>query len=76
MARTGAQRQAAFPERRDARRSGVLGENERLRAEVAGLEGRVAWLESECERLAEAACGHPAMAVRGGTCLACGSEVW
>ncbi len=76
MARTGAERQAAFRERRDARRSDLQGENERLRAAVAGLEGRIAWLESECGRLAEAACGHPAMAVRGGTCLACGSEVW
>ena len=55
---------------------------------LAALEARCATLEAErdqlrddleaaeCERLAAMACKHPAAAVDGGTCQACGTEIW
>ncbi len=54
-----------------------------LEASAAGHESTVARLTAElesalteCERLAGLACKHPAGAVDGGHCHACGADVW
>lgn len=49
--------------------------NVRLAAEVGSLRAENAGLAAECERLAGLACRHPAGAVDGGHCHACGQDV-
>jgi hypothetical protein len=75
MSLTGAQRQASWRIRR-ARRAAVLeAEVSRLAAENGSLRAENAGLADECERLAALACRHPAGAVDGGHCHACGQDV-
>lgn len=70
MAQTTAQRQQAWRQRRAA-------EAVELRSRVADLEDRLADALAEVERLsAGPRCRHPAEAVDGGTCRACGEDIW
>jgi hypothetical protein len=76
MPQTGAQRQSAYR----ARRAALIGE---LRSRVAILETgladsarQLAEARADVERLSSAQCRHPAEAVDGGTCRACGADVW
>lgn len=68
MAQTGAQRQAAWRKRRARRVAALEAENARLTAERDGLA-------DECARLARLACRHPAGAVDGHHCHACGNDI-
>jgi hypothetical protein len=76
MAKTSAERQRDYRERharRVARLEAVVADlGRQLATAEAGLESALA----ENERLAAMTCRHPAGAVDGGTCRACGAEVW
>ena len=75
MSLTAAQRQAAWRIRR-ARRVAVLeAEVSRLADENGSLRAENEGLADECERLSGLACRHPAAAVDGGHCHACGQDV-
>ena len=50
--------------------------NVSLRAELAITRTELGAALAECGRPASMACRHPAGAVDGGTCRACGTEVW
>jgi hypothetical protein len=83
MPKTGAERQAAYRQRRAEAAAVLEAEAGRLRADVAGLRaelgtvrGQLAAARDESERLAGRRCKHPAEAMDGGTCRACGTEVW
>ena len=65
MPKTGAERQQAWRDRRARLIAALEQENARLRDVLA-----------EAERLAARQCRHPAAAVDGGTCRACGNDVW
>jgi len=76
MAKTNAEKQRDWRERRteriaalEAAVAGLEAENESLRAENEGLREALAEAET-------AQCRHPAGAVSGGTCTACGQDVW
>jgi hypothetical protein len=68
MPKTNAQYQREHRERRTRRLAQLEAENADLRA---GLDAALA----EVERLAASQCRHPAAAVEGGHCHACGTEV-
>jgi hypothetical protein len=77
MPLSGAERQQAFRERRGQALKDA-------RAEIAGLREQLAKAQqdldaalAEIERLSSGpGCRHPAEAVEGGTCRACGADVW
>jgi hypothetical protein len=82
-----AQRQQAY---RDRQRTAGRHQAERISELEAALEARCADLQAErdrlqteldaalgeAQRLATAACKHPAAAVDAGVCGACGTELW
>lgn len=76
MAKTDAQRSAAYRQRRGRRVADLVASEARLRASVADLERQLGDALAEVERLSSAGCKHPAEAVQGGTCQACGSDLW
>jgi hypothetical protein len=47
-----------------------------MRAELAATRGQLADAHTEAERLAAQQRKHPAAAVGGGHCDACGTDVW
>jgi hypothetical protein len=65
MPQTDAERQQAWRDRRSRLIATLQQENARLRDALA-----------EAERLAAQQCKHPAAAVGGGHCHACGSDIW
>jgi hypothetical protein len=65
MPKTDAERQQAWRDRRARLIDTLKQENARLRDAL-----------TEAERLTMQACKHPAAAVDGGTCHACGTDVW
>ena len=71
MPKTNAERQSAWRQRRAGRIAALEAEAADLRAETGILRADLATALDEAERLAEAACKHPAGAVDGGTCQAC-----
>jgi hypothetical protein len=68
-AKTTAERQRAFRQRQADRIAP-------LEAELADVRSQLADALTEAERLAAQQCRHPAAAVDGGTCHACGNDVW
>ncbi len=76
MPETNAERQGAWRQRRGRCIAALEAEAAELRTEVGVLRSDLAAALSEAERLALTACRHPAGAVDGGTCQACGTEVW
>lgn len=76
MPKTAAERQRAWRDRHSRRvadlEASVTSLTRRLAVAQNGLEAAAA----ENERLAAQACRHPAGAVEGGTCRACGTDVW
>ena len=76
MPKTNAERQATWRQRRAARITALETEAAELRTELDGARADLATALSEAERLASTACRHPAGAVDGGTCRACGTEMW
>lgn len=76
MALTGAERQAAWRQRRARASADLEAETARLRAELAEAHCQLAEARDEIGRLAGQACKHPAAAVEGSTCRACDREVW
>jgi hypothetical protein len=68
-AKTTAERQRAFRRRQAERIAALEQEDARLCADLADAL-------AETERLAAQQCKHPAAAVDGGTCRACGTELW
>jgi hypothetical protein len=65
MPKTGAERQQAWRNRRARLIATLKQENARLRDAL-----------TEAERLAAQQCRHPAAAVDGGHCRACGTDIW
>jgi hypothetical protein len=75
---------------RDRQRATTCHQAQRISELEAALDARIATLEAErdqlqadldaahaeVERLAAAQCKHPAAAVDGGTCRACGQDMW
>jgi hypothetical protein len=76
MAKTNADYQREHRQRRSARMVELAAARDALAAEVEGLRDALAAAESELERLRASQCKHPAGAVDGGRCHACGAEVW
>jgi hypothetical protein len=76
MPKTNAERQQAWRQRRAGRIAALETEAAELRTEAAVLRTDLAAALDEAERLASTACRHPAGAVDGGTCRACGTDVW
>jgi len=76
MPQTGAERQRAWRDRRARHITSLEADRTWLRAELADTRGQLADALAETERLAAQQCKHPAAAVDGGTCHACGIEVW
>jgi hypothetical protein len=76
MPKTNAERQQDYRQRRAGRIAALEAEAAQLRTEAGVLRADLAAALGEAERLASTACRHPAGAVDGGTCGACGAEVW
>lgn len=76
MPMTGAERQQAWRQRHLRLVVGLQADIADLRAELGDVRGQLADALAEIERLAAQQCKHPAAAMDGGTCQACGSEVW
>ena len=76
MLKTNAERQRAWRHRRARRIAALEAEAAELRTQADVLRADLAAALGEAERLASTACRHPAGAVDGGTCRACGAEVW
>jgi hypothetical protein len=76
MPKTNAERQRDYRQRRARRITVLEAENTSLRAQLDSTRSELDAALAETERLASAACKHPAGAVDGGTCRACGAEVW
>ena len=76
MGQSGAERQRAYRDRRASRLAALEYANARLEAEVAALSAALEGANAEIERLSGAACKHPQGAVEGGTCRACGADIW
>lgn len=69
MAATTAERQRAFRRRQTERIATLEQENARLRADLADAL-------AETKQLAAQQCRHPAAAVDGSHCHACGADIW
>jgi hypothetical protein len=69
MPKTGAERQQAWRDRCAGLIAALEQKNAQLRADLAGAL-------VETERLAAQQCKHPAAAVDGSHCRACGTDVW
>jgi hypothetical protein len=76
MPKTNAERQRDYRQRRAGRITALEAEVAELRTEAGVLRADLAAALGEAERLALTACRHQAAAVDGGTCRACGTEVW
>lgn len=76
MARANAEYQRDWRQRRAERVAVLERETAGLRRLLADAQADLATALADNERLAAAQCRHPAGAVDGGTCRACGSEVW
>ena len=76
MPKTGAERQRAWRDRRTRLITDLEAEHAQIGAELADVRGQLADALAECERLAAQQSKHPAAAVDGGTCHACGNDVW
>ena len=76
MPKTNAERQRTWRQRRAGRIAALEAEAAELRTELDGVRADLVGALGEAERLASAACRHPAGAVDGGTCQACGTDVW
>jgi hypothetical protein len=80
---TSAERQRVFRERQVRRQAELEQANSALYTELADTRRQLATARAaladanaEIERLSALACKHPAAAVDGGRCQACGSDVW
>jgi hypothetical protein len=76
MPKTNAERQRAWRQRRTGRIAALEAEAAEMRTELDSTRTDLAAALDEAERLALTACRHPAGAVDGGTCRACGTEIW
>jgi hypothetical protein len=76
MPKTNAEYQREHRQRRARRLAALEAQCAVLEAERDRLRADLDAMQAECERLAAMACRHPAGAVDGGTCRACGAEVW
>ena len=76
MPQTTAERQRAFRQRQLDRIAELEAQAVILRARAESAESALAAASEEIERLAGMTCQHPAAAVDGGRCAACGHDVW
>jgi hypothetical protein len=76
MPKTNADYQREHPQRQARRLAALKALCAALEAERDRLRADLDAALAEAERLAAAACKHPAGAVDGTTCQACGTEVW
>jgi hypothetical protein len=76
MAKTDAERSAAYRERRSGRVAELRASVATLEAVLADRERQLGEALAEVERLLGAQCRHPAEAVDAGTCRACGADIW
>jgi hypothetical protein len=76
MPKTHAERQRTWRQRRAGRIAALEAEAAEMRTELDSTRTDLAAALDEAERLASTACRHPAGAIDGGTCRACGTEVW
>lgn len=76
MAQTNAQRVQAHRVRQRQKIADLTREVGSLTARVTELAGLLEASEAECESLRASQCRHPSQVVHGGTCRACGTEVW
>jgi len=76
MPKTNAQYQYEHRQRRARRLAGLQAENTTLHTELASVRTELDAALAECERLAAIQCKHPAGAVDGSHCRACGTDLW
>lgn len=78
MAKTNAEYQRAYRERRAERFAALEADKARLAAENGSLRALNEGLTAECEQLraSTSACRHPVEMVEGGTCRGCGADVY
>ncbi len=76
MPKTNAERQRDYRQRRTDRITALETEAAQLRAEFDSVRADLEAALAEVERLSVAQCRHPAPAVDGGPCRACGAEIW
>jgi hypothetical protein len=76
MPKTNADYQREHRKRQADRLADLQAENAELRAERDRLQADLDAALCEAQRLATAACKHPAAAVDGDTRRACGNEIW
>jgi hypothetical protein len=76
MPRTNAEHQREHRQRQARRLADLEATAAGYEAIVADLTAQLEAALAEVDRLAALACRHPAGAVDGGTCRACGAEVW
>ena len=77
MPKTGSERQTAWRQRQARLAAALEADNAQLRAELARVSIDLADALAETGRLAAQQCKHPAAAaVDGGTCHACGTDIW
>jgi chromosome segregation ATPase len=76
MPKTNAGHQQAWRNRRADRLAGAERKVAALSARLTETEAELAAARQEIERLSASQCRHPAAVVDGGTCQACGTDVW
>jgi hypothetical protein len=76
MPRTNAERQKAWRQRRAEHAVALEAEVAQLRGKLHDVRAELDAALGEAQRLALTTCRHPAAAVDGGTCRACGAEIW
>lgn len=76
MAKTNADYQREHRQRQAGRVAELEAELAVMRDRAESAETALESANDEIERLAALRCKHPAQAVDGGRCLACGQDVW
>lgn len=76
MTKTNADYQREHRERRAGRLAELTTEAATLRRALAEARSALEDANAEIERLSAMVCRHPAAAVSGGQCQACGQDVW
>ena len=76
MAKTDAERQRDWRERRKSRISELEGENAELRAELERVRVDLEDARAEIDRLSGPECDHPAEGMNGTYCTGCKTDLW
>jgi capsule polysaccharide export protein KpsE/RkpR len=76
MPKTDVDRQRDYRRHQAERLAALMAEHQSLRSELSVLRDQLSATLAEADRLAGLACKHSAAVVEGGTCPACGAEIW